>query len=192
MEKASKTYNILVDVARKIFAEQGYANTTMNDIAAASQKGRRTLYTYYNSKEEIYLAVLKQETTRVIRSLEEVAKQDLSAERKLIEYIYARMDIIRETIHRNGSLRADFFNDVQEVEKVRRRLDIQNIKIIKKILAEGVEQQLFDIRDLDMAAMLIHYAMRGIEIPYTKDSTRRKLNANRMEVVNFLVKGFRK
>ena len=192
MEKASKTYNMLVDVARKLFAEKGYVNTTMNDIAAASQKGRRTLYTYFKSKEELYLAVLKQETSRVIRTLEEVAKKNISAEQKLIDYIYARMDSIREIILRNGSLRADFFNDVQEVEKVRRRLDIQNIRIIKKILGEGVEQQIFDIRDLDMAAMLIHYALRGIEIPYTKDFTRRKLNANRMEVVHFLVKGFRK
>jgi AcrR family transcriptional regulator len=41
----AKTKDILVDVARKLFAEKGFENTTMNDIALASQKGRRTLYT---------------------------------------------------------------------------------------------------------------------------------------------------
>ncbi|MDR1699483.1 MAG: TetR/AcrR family transcriptional regulator [Prevotellaceae bacterium] len=192
MEKASKTYTMLVDVARKLFAEMGYANTTMNDIAGASQKGRRTLYTYFKSKEEIYFAVIKQERSRLIHQSEEILKKDISAEQKLIEYIYTRMDTIRDIILRNGSLRAEFFNDLQELEKVRRRLDIQDIRIIKKILAEGVEQQIFDIRDLDLAAMLIHYAMRGLEVPYTKDATRRKLNANRLDVVHFLVKGFRK
>jgi len=183
---------MLVDAARKLFAEMGYANTTMNDIAGASQKGRRTLYTYFKSKEEIYLAIIKQEKTQLIQKSEEILKKDISAEQKLIEYIYTRLNSVRDIILRNGSLRADFFNDLQEVEKVRRRLDIQDIRIIKKILGEGVEQQIFDIRNLDMAAMLIHYALRGIEIPYTKDFTRRKINASRMEVVNFLVKGFRK
>ena len=47
-----KTRNKLVDVARQLFAKRGLDNTTMNDIAAASGKGRRTLYTYFKSKED--------------------------------------------------------------------------------------------------------------------------------------------
>ncbi len=39
----SKTRQKLVDVARQLFAKNGIANTTMNDIAVASGKGRRTL-----------------------------------------------------------------------------------------------------------------------------------------------------
>ena len=34
----SKTRDTLVDVARQLFARMGYHNTTMNDIAQASQK----------------------------------------------------------------------------------------------------------------------------------------------------------
>ena len=50
----SKTRQRLVDVARQLFAKNGLENTTMNDIATQSGKGRRTLYTYFKSKEEIY------------------------------------------------------------------------------------------------------------------------------------------
>ncbi len=39
----SKTREMLVDVARQLFAKSGLENTTMNDIAIASRKGRRTL-----------------------------------------------------------------------------------------------------------------------------------------------------
>ena len=55
----SKTKAKLVDVARQLFAKMGVENTTMNDIALASKKGRRTLYTYFKSKEDIYLAVVE-------------------------------------------------------------------------------------------------------------------------------------
>ena len=57
----SKTKAKLVDVARQLFAKMGVENTTMNDIALASKKGRRTLYTYFKSKEDIYLAVVESE-----------------------------------------------------------------------------------------------------------------------------------
>ena len=57
----SKTKAKLVDVARQLFAKMGVENTTMNDIALASKKGRRPLYTYFKSKEDIYLAVVESE-----------------------------------------------------------------------------------------------------------------------------------
>ena len=52
---------MLIEVARQLFAENGKKDVTMNDIAAASKKGRRTLYTYFNNKEEIYRAVIDKE-----------------------------------------------------------------------------------------------------------------------------------
>jgi len=57
----SKTRIKLVDVARQLFAQNGVENTTMNDIALASKKGRRTLYTYFKNKDEIYSAVVESE-----------------------------------------------------------------------------------------------------------------------------------
>ena len=39
----SKTRQKLIDIARQLFAKRGVANTTMNDIAVASGKGRRSL-----------------------------------------------------------------------------------------------------------------------------------------------------
>ena len=55
----AKTRNLLVDVARRLFAQNGLEGTTMNDIAVASKKGRRTLYMYFKNKEEIYYAVIQ-------------------------------------------------------------------------------------------------------------------------------------
>ena len=42
---AIKTREKLIEVARQLFARKGIENTTMNDIANASEKGRRTNYT---------------------------------------------------------------------------------------------------------------------------------------------------
>ena len=59
----SKTRDILIEVARQLFARKGIENTTMNDIAEASDKGRRTIYTYFKNKREIYNAVVQSESS---------------------------------------------------------------------------------------------------------------------------------
>ena len=114
-----KTRNKLVDVARQLFAKRGLDNTTMNDIAAASGKGRRTLYTYFKNKEEIYFAVIEAEMERLLERMNEVAKTNLDPEDKLVELIYTHLNLIKEAVQRNGNLRADFFRNIIRVEKVR-------------------------------------------------------------------------
>ena len=71
----SKTRALLVDVARQLFAKNGLEETTMNDIAVASKKGRRTLYTYFKNKEEIYYAVIESELSLLSEKLMEVLDQ---------------------------------------------------------------------------------------------------------------------
>ncbi|MFW9596738.1 MAG: TetR/AcrR family transcriptional regulator, partial [Paludibacter sp.] len=46
-KKMTNTKKMLIEVARELFALHGKKEVTMNDIAEASKKGRRTLYTYF-------------------------------------------------------------------------------------------------------------------------------------------------
>jgi AcrR family transcriptional regulator len=47
----------IIDAARKLMAEKGIEETTMEDIAAAVEYTRRTLYAYFKSRDEIYLMI---------------------------------------------------------------------------------------------------------------------------------------
>lgn len=182
----SKTKAKLVDVARQLFAKMGVENTTMNDIALASKKGRRTLYTYFKSKEDVYMAVVESELDILSDMMKEVAEKDISPDQKIIEMIYTRLDAVKEVVYRNGTLRANFFRDIWRVEKVRKRFDIKEIQLFKAVLSEGVEKGVFEIDDIDMTADLVHYCVKGIEVPYIRghigadldDDTRNKYVIN--------------
>ena len=129
----SKTKAKLVDVARQLFAKMGVENTTMNDIALASKKGRRTLYTYFKSKDEIYLAVVESELDILSDMMKRVADKNISPDDKLLELIYTRLDAVKEVVYRNGTLRAYFFRDIWRVEKVRKKFDAKEIQIFKTV-----------------------------------------------------------
>ncbi|MBO5795182.1 MAG: TetR/AcrR family transcriptional regulator [Bacteroides sp.] len=185
---ASKTKAVLVDVARQLFAKNGLENTTMNDIALASGKGRRTLYTYFKSKEEIYLAVIESELDILSDVQKSVSEKKISPEQKLMEMIYAHLGAVKEVVFRNGTLRADFFRDIWQVEAVRKRFDARERLLIRDILAEGVEKGVFELDDINMTAEIVHYSVKGIETPYIRGQIGAHLkDADKEEYVSKLV-----
>lgn len=162
----SKTRQTLVDVARQLFAKNGLEGTTMNDIANASGKGRRTLYTYFSRKEDIYSAVIESELERLSDKLDEVAAMKMRPQEKIIELIYTHLSQIRETVVRNGNLRAEFFRNIWMVEKVRKKFDADEIAIFRKVYSEGNKDGEFDIENIDIVADITHYCIKGLEVPY--------------------------
>ena len=162
----SKTRQTLVDVARKLFAKQGLENTTMNDIAVASGKGRRTLYTYFKSKEDIYSAVIESELERLSDKLDEVAAKKIQPQDKIIELLYTHLNMIKETVVRNGNLRAEFFRNIWTVEKIRKHFDEDEIQLFRKVYAEGKADGEFDIENVELVADITHYCIKGLEVPY--------------------------
>ena len=161
-----KTKELLVDVARKLFAKNGFENTSMNDIAVEANRGRRTLYTYFNSKEEIYLAVIQTELERLFERMEEVARKSISPEEKMVQLIFAHLDVMKEAVYRNGNLRAEFFRDIWKVEAVRKNFDKNEINLFRRIMNEGIDKGVFDIRNVRLTAEITHYCLKGCEVPY--------------------------
>lgn len=162
----SKTRQLLVDVARVLFAKNGVANTTMNDIAVASKKGRRTIYSYFKSKDEIFMAVIESELERLSDKLDEVANMNISPQEKVIELIYMHLIMIRETVVRNGNLRAEFFRNIWMVEKVRKKFDDDEIELFRKVYREGNATGEFDIENIELVADITHYCIKGLEVPF--------------------------
>ena len=165
----SKTRQHLINVARELFATRGLETTTMNDIAVASQKGRRTLYTYFRSKEEVYAAVIASELERLSENLDQVAGSDLPPDEKIFSLIYTHLEQTKETVARNGSLKAEFFGNIADVERARRAFDMEEIFVLRRIISEGVQQGRFHVENVVLTADIIHYAIKGIEVPYILD-----------------------
>ena len=164
----SKTRKIIVDTARQLFAQNGIENTTMNDIALSSGKGRRTLYTYFKSKSEIYQAVIESELSHLVYRLGNVVARDLRPDEKLSTYIQARFDALREIVQRNGTLKAEFFRDVRKVEAARKNIDRQEIEFLHRIIDEGIRRGIFRARPVAATAMVLHCSLRGLELPYLR------------------------
>lgn len=163
-----KTREMLMEKARQLFAKHGFENTTMNDIAEASHRGRRTLYTYFSNKKDIYNACIQAELENMYERLQETVNKEHTATDKLMLFFATRLEIIKEVVTRNGTLRGDFFRDIFRVENVRKTFDKQEIQFLKMILDEGLESGEFELLDTMQTARILHFALKGLEVPYIR------------------------
>lgn len=190
--KMLNTRKMLIEVARGLFAENGKKNVTMNDIAEASKKGRRTLYTYFTNKEEIYKAVIDKELDTILTRLLVVFTKEEEPDAKLKSLILAHLDAVKDVVNRNGSLRADFFHDIFEVERKRRKIDIKELSMIRSIIAEGIEKGIFKRMDPDLSSIIIFYSIKGLEVPYIRQNISAEFENNKNSIVEFVFTGIRR
>lgn len=166
------TKDIIVEEARKVFEKFGFSKTSMADIALAARKGRRTLYTYFTSKEEVFRAVIETEVNNLVIKLGEIIHQDIPVEIKLRQYLQARMNALRELTVYYDALREDFVNNLGLIEDLRKEYDEMEVSMIQGLLDEGVSKQKFVIEDTHLVSRAIVVAVKGFELPifFRKDN----------------------
>lgn len=172
----SKTRDKLIEVARQLFVSKGVENTTMNDIATASDKGRRTIYTYFRNKREIYNAVVESESNAIIGQLREIVDSDLPPVEKLRKYLMKRFDVISSTFNKPKNYydryRSFFSRDARRVERIYEMARKKEQVVFAEMLHDGVEKGVFDKLQAErlpsvMALVFMttdHYAMNSLSI----------------------------
>lgn len=79
----SKTKNKIINVAKNLFKEISVYKATMSDIASAAKMSRRTLYTHFKSKDELYKYVVEDEVNSINEKLQKAADSPLPPDRRL-------------------------------------------------------------------------------------------------------------
>jgi AcrR family transcriptional regulator len=186
------TKDLILEEARKVFERFGFNKTSMADIATAARKGRRTVYTYFTSKEEIFRAVIDTEVSKLAEILQQIIAQPLPPEDKFRLYIFTRMNAVKTITTYYDALRQDFMNNLGMIEDLRQQYDELEASMIKTILDEGVEKNHFKIADTDVVARAIVFATKGFELPIYRGDTNYDHNKLIEPLISVLFHGISK
>lgn len=162
------TRDLIIDVARRLFAQQGIENTTIGDVAESSGRSRRTIYTYFKSKEELLEASIESEIKKISAAMKKVTEENISPDKKLIKLIFVRLRITRSIVRRNSGLHSEYFGNMWIVEHIRRTFDVQEIALFRSIIAEGEQQGIFNVENPNLTARFLHFCLNGLEVPFIK------------------------
>jgi AcrR family transcriptional regulator len=162
----------ILRVATKLFAEQGYAHTTMTKIAAAAGLKQSSLYYYFNRKEQILQATFGVNSA----PLEYMIELDAVVESPAVKlYLLLRFDTMQlctaawdvNEVERLASLQpklfANFWRD-------RQRLHDR----VETLVIEGIEAGQFEEADATLTALLMLSGNEGIQNWFRVQSNHRR------------------
>lgn len=155
----------ILEAARKTFADQGFNATTMDAIAEQAHIAKGTLYLYFPSKRDIYMAALRQG----IRSLNEDTRRRVEAAtgvlNKLRTFVATRVEYFEQNrdfflIYHSeiGNLLPHPGKRGGEITE----LYLEQVYVLDKILRSAAESG--EIRDLrpDATAFAVCDLTRGV------------------------------
>jgi len=164
------TRHTILTVARTIFAHRGADNTTMDDLAKASGLGRRTIYTYFKSREELYHEVINREIDVILKQLTRVASMKISPEKKIVRFMVNHMKTIEILIRKDRLLRMEFLRRSEKIENFRKVIDLHEKECIASTLQEGTQSGIFLVDDYENTAALALTTLKGLEQQFILDN----------------------
>jgi AcrR family transcriptional regulator len=157
----------ILDAADRLLARYGYQKMTMDDLAKEARIGRRTIYLYFKSKQEIALASIDRVVERLLEQLRNIANSNESPERKiqrmLVERIMFRFDSVQDYYRSFDELFAALRNDYMARRKQYFEAESQ---IFAEVLREGNRKGIFSVSDLFITAQTLILATNSL-IPYS-------------------------
>ena len=87
-QRMAENRKFILAAAEKVFAKNGFSQSSVDDIAREAQFSKATLYRYYRSKGEIFAAVILESFQEALHGFTRIQQKDGDAETRLREIIH--------------------------------------------------------------------------------------------------------
>lgn len=165
-EKSAQKKQLIVQTARRIFMEKGYKDVTMKDIVEACGISRGGLYLYFNSVEEVFLAVMcaeEEETDDVFSK--ELPEAAAAADVLMIFLKEQKREILRRKEDLSVAVYEYYFaNPMMGEENPLKGRFKEAANALTQLIEMGIANGEFYDVDARMAANNIMFVLEGLRI----------------------------
>lgn len=164
---APKRQQILT-AAFQVFAEKGFHNAKIEEIAQVAQVGKGTVYEYFQSKNQLFQEMLKAEMTAFERTLTEELEREVSTRGKLVILIEKNIELGNDY----RPLAKIAFMETNILEGTFRdwMINLYNVRvqIIEGIIQEGINNG--EIRSINpkLFTSLFYAALGALHSPFAQ------------------------
>lgn len=110
----------ILDAAVKVFSAYGFHAASMDEVSATAGISKPMIYAYLGSKEDLFAACIRRETTRLLEAVVASAREGLPADQQLWYGLRAFFKFIGgnhsswRVLHRQASVQGGPFADEQQ------------------------------------------------------------------------------
>ena len=171
--------DLILKTARELLAKNGFAKTTLDDIANALGMKKSSLYYYYPNKEALIEDVMNRERENFCSLINDALNSDGSTIDKIINYEKAKFEYVAETIKLHEvstsvlfEMKSKMFDQIQIIHK-------KEIEMLRKILDKGIREKEIkkcDTKRIAELILTISEALRHREFYFASFSINKKID----------------
>ena len=170
----------ILQAAAKLFAAKPFHEVRLDEIAGEAGVGKGTLYVYFESKDDLYIRLIRDGFGRVVGRVRDGLAQARGAREQLevianelVEFAFSYPDLFR--VMRSGTFTADD----PELQRSRRELAEQ----IAAVLRQGTSEGMLDDPFPELTTQFILSFVRGAALYPPRGLTREALRAHLLRVL---------
>ncbi|CAD7836984.1 hypothetical protein S1OALGB6SA_463 [Olavius algarvensis spirochete endosymbiont] len=144
---------VILRRAFKLFAQKGYRNTNLSDLAITCNISRPSLYLYFRDKEEIFTYAIKYYTDEMFLDYKDEAELSgpvLVHIRKIVGNIVFKSWLNRDFIASLGDYLVQKRHEGKNFPEIIRRRTLKLDHLFRRMLREGVERG--ELRSIQVGA----------------------------------------
>lgn len=148
----------ITDTAAKLFATKPFHKVRLDDVAAAAQVGKGTLYVYFKSKDDLYRSLVYDGLSRLVDRLNDETGDDIPPDAALEAIVggLVRFAFDHPYLFELGRLLGPL-KGANKLAVKRREL----VTLIERALRRGVEQRIWHDPRPDLTAVFIPGLVRS-------------------------------
>jgi AcrR family transcriptional regulator len=155
----------LVSAAERMFAERGVIDTPVSEIVKAAGVAQGTFYLYFDSKDDVVVAVVDRLVETMVSSLKEAATRPATSAIDDFRALCAALGDLASLPGAAGLV--EFMHTPQNRaihDRLADQLSPRLAPIVQEVIERGIAQGVFSVPDPRAAAWFVMCALQSVEL----------------------------
>ena len=182
----------ILNAAKKLFTNYGFKKVSMDEIASEAGVTKKTVYTYFSSKEELLKYCIKEELQNMRKIIENVESKKLDFIETVHQVIYKLLKY-----KKNCKILKMLFkeSEILKNEQLKENLKIVDKEIqnyIRKQLELAIQNDKIEVQNIDITTFLIYKMYIALMIDWNEDYKKLDEKEIADNILHFLVNGLKR
>ncbi len=185
----------ILAVAVRLFAQRGFHNVSMQDIAKEAEFGVGTLYNFFDSKEQLFIELMKTGIEEFRKRLLPILDSDKQEEEKLAEFIRSHIDLVESNLElvrlyiSQYGIRSSIKPMLKDIGTDLRAMVSEKLQ---NIVRAGMQKQVFRRMHPETVALSLQATLQAFAIESCEDFDRTKTEEGIAKIEEFFLESLLK
>lgn len=179
---------IIIAKATELFAQGGYAATSIDDIAKPCGVTKAALYYHFKDKHELYEVILENNIKTLADKIEQSVNQAQSVEQKLYSYVVTFANELEKNQSVASMLMREMSNGGDDMPIKALAQMLRTFKMLSLVIEKGVEEKVFKCTEPMLIQMMVVGSLSFlINTQKVRKKIKKELDSQAKTVVDFTI-----